>query len=509
MIASFLLLFLAAVPVAQSWATDRIVKELRKGFGDRCTVEMGHVSVNLLKRGFTLHNMRVAGDTLSAAGNGGGLEKFELGIAKVMVGGVHLDREHKTIIIGSIEIYSPSADFVVLPSNPEFPKNAQGKDGRFNRVEIEKIIVRSADVKGIVGDDSVRLEGFDVEIKDAVCDIAGKKLDSLGEIVANAVAMSYTYASGMYTTSVKNFEIDSRTLKIFFGHIAVDPHYPKTEFAQRSPNHADWTRIMLGGVELHGIDFGALTDKRLLADSARIGRGDIASYKNRQIESPHQVKKLLSEALQSLGGEVNIPLVDFANLNATYEELPIEGTVAGKVVFTDITGTIRNLSNRSPQNILLDAHCRFTDAGAGLSVAMILPTGGAGTKFTIQGSMGPLKMTALNAMTEPLAKLHINRGSIKSLVFTLQGDNDRAEVDMEMLYNGLSVTVMKLTDRGLKKRPLITWFVDDIAIHPSNPSRGSIRRGTGTHQHDPYRSHFNYLWKSLLPGVRTTVIRQI
>lgn len=53
---------------------------------------------------------------------------------------------------------------------------------------------------------------------------------------------------------------------------------------------------------------------------------------------------------------------------------------------------------------------------------------------------------------------------------------------------------------------MLSAIVDDLLIRTGNPEDGVTRTGEGATERDPYRSQFNYLWKSLMPGIKQTVV---
>ena len=78
---------------------------------------------------------------------------------------------------------------------------------------------------------------------------------------------------------------------------------------------------------------------------------------------------------------------------------------------------------------------------------------------------------------------------------------------MTMLYDGLDVEMVRRQPDGrLKERRLMTFVVDKMLIRPSNPDGRGTRTADGSAERDPYRSQFNYWWKSLLPGIKNTVL---
>ena len=128
-------------------------------------------------------------------------------------------------------------------------------------------------------------------------------------------------------------------------------------------------------------------------------------------------------------------------------------------------------------------------------------------RFTVKGRLGTFDLQDLNPLTEPLANLEIQSGQVDSLLFTITGDATQSSVDLKLLYHNLDVALIKVEEGKILQRRLLSEAIEDWILLPSNPQYGITRTGTGTASRDPYKSQFNYLWKSLWPGLKSTLIR--
>lgn len=55
-------------------------------------------------------------------------------------------------------------------------------------------------------------------------------------------------------------------------------------------------------------------------------------------------------------------------------------------------------------------------------------------------------------------------------------------------------------------RPFLTDLVNGILLIKSNPDSKGERKAEATAKRDAYRSLFNYLWRSLLAGLKKTIV---
>ena len=90
--------------------------------------------------------------------------------------------------------------------------------------------------------------------------------------------------------------------------------------------------------------------------------------------------------------------------------------------------------------------------------------------------------------------------------FRITGDSIEAETELTLLYDNLQIELLRLKEGKIRERKLLSTVLDDLVLIPNNPHLGQTRIGTGTTLRDPYRSQFNYLWKSIETGIKSTLI---
>jgi len=178
------------------------------------------------------------------------------------------------------------------------------------------------------------------------------------------------------------------------------------------------------------------------------------------------------------------------------------------VQFDSLSGEFYGLTNRGGADDFFRLEARGELYGAGLLKASFrFPSDSLNRRFEIDGSLGPMSLPLLNRVVTPLAGIQIDSGRLERIEFRVTGNDARSEVQMTMLYDGLDVEMVKRQPDGrLKERRLMTFVVDKMLIRPSNPDGRGTRTADGSTERDPYRSQFNYWWKSLLPGIKNTVL---
>lgn len=332
-------------------------------------------------------------------------------------------------------------------------------------------------------------------------------------------------AVGSFRTSVDQFRYiapggDSRLIcdSIFLstdnqllsiGKTQLIPRYPKDQFAYKAKTHTDWTAVEAGKITCSRFDARELLfDKVFRADSIHLQYATIASYKNRKVAHPQRVKPIFHIGLHRLPVKIDVPRASLHNIDITYEELTANGLTPATIHFNDIRGECYNLSNipRIPeQKIQLIAFGKLMNSGE-VQADFHFPVNDINAPVVIKGSLGPMELSSLNGTIQPLANASIKSGHLNWLEFTLSGDSIRSTVKMKMLYNKLAIELWKESEQHLKERTFLSDLVNFFVIKEENPDRKGLRNGSGETERDPYRSQFNYLWKSLLPGIKKSIL---
>ena len=343
---------------------------------------------------------------------------------------------------------------------------------------------------------------------DLTSDTANTHL-SRRNLTANIVGIQYTFQNKENQLRLDTLYLNTTKRFIRTTGLQLIPQLPQSDYAELSQTHSDWTKIQTSTTIWSGIDFTAFMKERsIVIDTITIQHAEINSYKNRQIAQPQREKQLLNQTLRHLPIALDIRCIQFGPLDVVYQELTPEGVQPGKLTVTNLTGECLGLSNRPAQN---QSFLTIRSTGKLMGLANLQTTinfslQDTSEQFTVNGQLGSLAMNQLNTLTEPLANLSIQNGRIDTLIFNITGNKHSSAVDLKLLYNGLEIELIKDHDGQIRQRRLLSEAINDWILYSSNPQYGRTRIGTGSTDRDPYKSQFNYLWKSLWPGLKSMLI---
>lgn len=330
------------------------------------------------------------------------------------------------------------------------------------------------------------------------------------DLVVDLSQFQYALDNGDNQLSIDSLHLDTHDRLIRTVGLALLPQLPQSDYAELSHKHGDWTQLETAITVWSGVDFPALVKERIVSiDTIKIQGAKISSYKNRQVPQPQREKQLLSQTIRELPVALRVGCIDFGPLDIIYQELSPEGTQPGTLTFQALTGQCLGLTNRPEAGAPpMSIHLQGQYLGkAPLQADFHFPLQDSNDRFTVKGRLGTFDLQDLNPLTEPLANLEIQSGQVDSLLFTITGDATQSSVDLKLLYHNLDVALIKVEEGKILQRRLLSEAIEDWILLPSNPQYGITRTGTGTALRAPYKSQFNYLWRSLWPGLKSTLIR--
>ena len=166
---------------------------------------------------------------------------------------------------------------------------------------------------------------------------------------------------------------------------------------------------------------------------------------------------------------------------------------------------LTNIVSRPKQYIQLDADGKLMGTGY-FTATWMLPVDPLNDHFHLKAHLSQFNLKDLNQLITPMAPAQVEGGHIKSLTFNTDASSKGATIEMQMLYNDLTVSVLKNKDGVLTTNTLVSTLANKV-IKTNNPDKPN-KRARHVHlaiERDAYHSTFNYLWQILQPAVVESV----
>jgi hypothetical protein len=146
------------------------------------------------------------------------------------------------------------------------------------------------------------------------------------------------------------------------------------------------------------------------------------------------------------------------------------------------------------------------EAGLGLNLEFNLKKNN--DLFRANGVLNYFDMTSLNPILEHVAFVKVTKGYNEMLTFDFQANNDLSRGEMDFRYRKMHIRLIDkktLQTRGFGES-IASFIANTFVVRRNNPKLlVFFRDGDIYFPRDKQKSFFNYLTKSALSGVKTTI----
>jgi hypothetical protein len=301
------------------------------------------------------------------------------------------------------------------------------------------------------------------------------------------------------------------------GNFRYQPKKTDRAFVQMA-NGSDRVELAFKSVELKGINFPKLvTQSKLYAQQLLLNEGVIdvfcdASFTartNKVGQYPHQLFK-------KLAFKMAIDSVKVQKCFVAYREYNPKTRQTGRITFEQVNGHIIGPSNDSIlSNTRLDCRAELHAKVLGkidLKTFWEFDMRPRSGRFSVRGRAAQAHMPLFNPLLTSLSLTRIETGNMRSFDFSLTGNDQRVTGQGTLIYEGLSVDLMRAEPeirqrKVLKKRVLLSSLVNKIIIKNNNPTAGEpVRTGQIRYDRPPTYPFFKTIWESLLQALTATVV---
>lgn len=463
------------------------------------------------------------------------IEKRSKGLYTINYGSIDLNAFKRSVRINDLSV----------KSHPEPPED-ESKPVRkrvlvtadFTHLELSGISLPALVFKKVLDADTVSLAGSDVKLdrwsggkqKSRPMARAGSVSLWLSKLKVNLKKLKSTkspvrFRAGNVTFSdltlffLKGpYQLKAATLRITTPGAAVTvdslrliPGYEKYTFARNKGYLSNWQSLEVKRVTFTGIDLESLFEgRRFLCRRVSLEYPELDVYRDKNVprRRRRKRKKFPQQLLRETAYKLNVKDIKISGGRFEYAELPKGGKQPGTLFFDNLNGHIKNVSN-DPEQSATTAPMQLKASGrlmgkAVLDAEISMPVFDKNNRFTFSGSLGRMDLRAFNTMLETTAHLRMNRGTLTRLTFSAGADNRAASGEMKCLYKDLKISLLKKSNSH-KKRKVVSFLANKI-LHRSNPKRGKKPRiGRIRFERKKAGSLFNYMWKALLSGLKSSV----
>lgn len=416
-------------------------------------------------------------------------------------------------------------------------------------IEIGKVIISNTNIKGkipfpentrppIISKLNIRIDSilFDnielaiqntsnavaYSVKEGVLKISDLKVEKQDTLSAgivqhfdfNAKELLSVSADSMYTYIVSGIRCSESSNTLLTDSFSILPNYKDYDFTARHKYQTDRIEARLSNIYLHNFSAaGYLSSKKLVSSYVEIGKLEVNAFRDKRKNFHHIKKAVFQDMIYDYPGMINIDSIGLLSGNITYTEHAEKANEPGSIHFNEIAAKIYKITNdtiyKTEKGYLkLSVHGLLMDKGK-MAVVLKGRIFDPQNTFTVNGSLSDMDVDVLNPMLEKNAFIYATSGRIDKMNFSFTADNAKASGKMVLLYHGLDIAVKnKQTDDTTALKERVTSIIANIKILNSNPlPRKDVREGVIGYQRDPDRFVFNYCAKSILSGIKSSIVK--
>jgi hypothetical protein len=235
-------------------------------------------------------------------------------------------------------------------------------------------------------------------------------------------------------------------------------------------------------------------------------------YRDKSYDRPkNRFPNLPATGLKNLGFGLRLDSVSVTDSRFTYREYVKPAKQAGIIWFDDIYVTGRNITNdetliaRRPKMGFVVNTNLMGEGALAMTIQFDLQQE---DKFRVDAVLNKMDLTKMNPLLEHIAFVKVKKGENELIDFSFEANNDVARGNMKFTYNNLAIRLIDkktLLDKGFAGG-VASFVANTFVVRSKNPVWGIFpRKGTIYFQRDKTKSFFNYLAKSALSGVSSTI----
>jgi hypothetical protein len=502
-----LLFFFITIVLIEPWIGRKIEAKLNEEFKDY-QIGIGTVHVSLLKSGVTLENLTItSGKEQKSAGDLTGE------ITSISVNGIRFINMllKKKIEISEVTIFDSRFTGRSPVTGTPGPPKISTLNLQINHLFFNKINLSLRD----------HLSSKSYFVNDGflnVYDLKVAKQDTLSPSILNhfdfeAEELRTVSSDSMYTFIASRIQSSEITKTFAADSLKVHPNYIGYDFTARSEFVSDRIEAVLSPILVHNFSASAfIKSKSLVSTLIEIGNLDLKVFRDNRRKSRHLKKPVFQEMIYSFPGAINIDSIALSKGTINYTSHARQANEPGRISFTGVNAKLYHISNdtiykKEKAYLKLNAHAYLMGKGK-LSVHLKAGIFDIRNTFSIIGTLSEMDARELNPILEKNSFISVKSGIIDAMSFSFTANNDRATGVMTLRYHDLDVAVInKRTDKTSAIKERLSSFAANIKILDSNPLPGEkVRTGIIAYDRDPEKFLFNYSFKSILSGIKSSLV---
>lgn len=355
-----------------------------------------------------------------------------------------------------------------------------------------------------------------IKITDIAFDTSEIKDNFLQTADIDLMVNDYQYITldSMYTLKADEIGLSTLTSRLFVNTFTYKPNYPKYKFSRKLGHQTDRADIFGKKIIVEGIDFYKLLHKKqlyvnhVLADSF-----EIELFRDKRVQFPEwQRRSLLQTMLRKIKIPFRIDSINIKNTHFVYAERVKKAFEPGEVFLKSLNAKMTGFTNDSIlvyQGAIGKIETNFLLMGKGyFDGELNFPLASKVDTFNFSGSMTKMELQDFNPMSENVFGVKITEGEGKIDIPLIKANNDYSTGEILFPYENFRIKIIdkKTGKKGGLGDGIATFLANEFILKHNNPShKNKLRHGMVYFERDKRKSLFNFIWKSILSGMESSL----
>ncbi|NJN26338.1 MAG: hypothetical protein HC819_10345 [Cyclobacteriaceae bacterium] len=378
------------------------------------------------------------------------------------------------------------------------------ESGKGRKLVIGSVEVREAAVKATKGKSKLECR---VEV--ALQHLSAGQRQSFTTQVEHIEVSKFVYRTpdGFYDLKMDGMHYMGASEELKMLQMEVEPLVGKYEIGKLKGHESDWVKAEIGQLTLQDFEVGLLIDSGdVVMSKAELSGVRATIFRDKRQPFPDiPDKKLPSQRIGGFDQKLHIDTLLVSDTDITYIE-HISGDHPGTALFKDIQIKGGPLANAQNTRMVLAASAMIMDRGL-LEADFEFAINDSTRQSKVKGTMHQIELAAFNPMTNYVANLNIKSGMLNSMDFNFEYNHRSSHGEMRMLYKDLDFELVETEGKKMKAgldEKLMTFVAKSFIVKKKNEAGEQVRIGNIEFERDPKKLIFNYWWKSILSGVKSS-----
>jgi hypothetical protein len=332
---------------------------------------------------------------------------------------------------------------------------------------------------------------------------------TIGSFETSLTNIRMNARESMYRVSVTGIHADSRKKNFIIDSVVLLPKFSKYAFSRKLGKQVDRFVLRIPKIDLEGFAYDELKDSVFTAALVNIRNANLHVYRDKRLPFIKDHNMPLPVAMiRALPFTFAFDSIKIIDSKITYQEFPEKGFQTGHIVFEKLNASIDHISNRKSypnySQATIKAKARVMGNGQ-IDAQFSLPYSKAQI-YNAKGTISNLSLPRLNPILESLAFIKVETGRLNQLYFNFDYDDIKSNGSILINYEDLKLTGLT-KEKDSDKNEFKTWVLNMFLKRDKDKSVSKEKRtGIIEYERDRRRALFNVWVKSLMSGVKSSVL---